>query len=198
MRVNVDMSINSLVDDLNSDNNNDDNNDNNNDTSINKKWQPKQWKIEYEKIVMMDLMGLKGYEIAERIGCTPQHVYNILGTDQAVAIQKSLINRVRKEALDMTQEIKEIQELTVTRLKKCLKDDDIFNESRLGFITRGIDVMKGTGEYLKNAPTNQVNNQFILPPSIADRFLEGLEKSDKARELLAGRDVTKLIESNNE
>lgn len=149
-----------------------------------KKWQPKEWRMEYERVVMMDLTGLKGYEIAEKTGYTPQHVYNILGCDEAIAIQKALIGRVRKEGVQITDELKEIQELTVKRLKACLKNDEVFRESRLGFIAKGIDVMKGMGEYLKNAPTNQVTNQFVLPPSVADRFLEGLEKSDQVRLML--------------
>lgn len=149
-----------------------------------KKWQPKEWRMEYERVVMMDLTGLMGYEIAEKTGYTPQHVYNILGCDEAIAIQKALIGRVRKEGVQITDELKEIQELTVKRLKACLKDDEVFRESRLGFIAKGIDVMKGMGEHLKNAPTNQVTNQFVLPPSVADRFLEGLEKSDQVRLML--------------
>lgn len=210
-KVYLDISINDLVEELSDDdnivhnstdvNNNSTRTDSDSDSPPNQKWQPKKWKLEYEKIVMMDLMGLKGYEIAEKMNCTPQHVYNILATDQAIEIQKALIGRVRKDGeTTIVDDIQQIQKLTVSRLKKCLTDDEIFKESRLGFISRGIDVMKGTGEHLKNAPTNQVNNQFILPPSIADRFLEGLEKSDRARELLKnkGTDITKLIESGSE
>jgi len=158
------------------------------------KWQPKKWTVEYEQIVLMDLMGLKGYEIAEKVGITPQHVYNILATDEAIAIQKAMIGRVRKKSFNITEELTEIQELTVQRLKNCLKDDETFKTSRLGFIGKGIDVMKGIGEHLKNAPSVQVNQQFTIPPSIADRFLLGLEKADEARRLRAGREVS-VVES---
>lgn len=185
-RVNVDMSINTLIDDFNSDNSENVIDIENIEVidSDNGKWQPKKWKPEYEYIVMLDLAGLKGYEIAEKTGYTKQHIYNILGTDEAQAIQRSLVHRTRKEGVDIAKKINRIQELTVTRLEKCLEDDDLFKESRLGFITKGIDVMKGTGEHLKNAPTNQVTNNFQLPPSVMDKFLVGLEKSDEARRLL--------------
>lgn len=186
MRVNVDMSSNELLDHYFKEEESEHEVIEMEEVSSNgsKKWQPKKWKPEYEKIVMMDLMGMKGYEIAEKTGFTPQHIYNILGCDEAIAIQKALIGKIRKESFNITDEIQEIQKLTVKRLKQSLKDDNIFNTSRLGFIAKGIDVMKGTGEHLKNAPTNQVINQFQLPPSVADRFLAGLEKSDEARKLL--------------
>lgn len=201
-KVQVDMSINSLVDELSNVLT---------PTSVaiieevdevefefsnNGKWQPKKWKMEYEKVVMYDLMGLKGYEIAEKMGFTPQHVYNILGCDEAIAITKALISRTRRDkGKDIAGNITEIQELTVKRLRDCLKNDDDFNESKIGFITKGIDVMKGVGDYLKQVPSTQVNNQFTIPPSVADRFLEGLEKSDRARELmLTGKEVG-IVES---
>lgn len=155
------------------------------DDNNNKRWQPKKWKVEYEKIVLMDLMGLKGYEIAEKMGYTPQHVYNILGTDEAIAIQRAMVGKIRESTFNMTDELNEIQKLTVKRLKQCLKDEDKFNTARLGFISKGIDVMKGMGEHLKHSPSNVVNNTFTLPASVADRFLEGLKKSDEARLLLA-------------
>lgn len=182
-KMNLDLSINELVDDLNesspdsvttiseSDN-------------IPQRWQPKEWNVRYEQVVMMDMMGLKGYEIAEKMGYTPQHVYNILGCDEAIAIQKALVGRVRKEGVNISEELDEIQRLTVRRLKTSLKDNDSFEKSPLGFIRAGIDVMKGMGEYLKNSPTEQITNNFTLPPSVADKFLAGLEKSDEARRLL--------------
>lgn len=184
MKLSVDMSVNELVDDFNNDTS-DQIVDEINETGVTKKWQPKEWRIEYEKIVMMDIMGMKGFEIAEKTGYTPQHIYNILGCDEAIAIQKALIGRVRKEGVNIVETLQEIQELTVKRLKDCLRDDNTFKESKLGFISKGIEIMKGTGDYLKNAPTNQVNNTtFQLPPSVADKFLLGLEKSDEARRLL--------------
>jgi len=153
------------------------------------RWQPKKWTTQYEEIVLMDLAGMKGYEIAEKVGLTPQHVYNILGCDEAIAIQKAMVGRVRKKTFNMTEVLGEIQELTVKRLKDCLVDDDTFKTSRLGFIAKGIDVMKGIGEHLKNAPNTVVNQQFQIPPSVADRFLKGLEKADEARALRSGREV---------
>jgi hypothetical protein len=158
------------------------------------RWQPKKWSTKYEEIVLLDLMGMKGYEIAEKVGMTPQHVYNILATDEAIAIQKAMVGKVRQKSFNITEELGEIQELTVKRLKSCLKDDDTFKTGRLGFIAKGIDVMKGLGEHLKNAPTTVVNQQFAIPPSVADRFLIGLEKADEARKLRSGREVG-LIES---
>lgn len=159
------------------------------------KWQPKKWKPEYEKIVMMDLAGLKGYEIAEKLDCTPQHIYNILSTDEAIAIQRALVHKIRKESVNITDEIEKIQKLTVKRLKDSLENDNIFKESRLGFINQGINVMKGVGEYLKNKPENEVNNNtFILPESVADRFVAGLEKSDEAQKLLKSKNSSREIE----
>jgi len=160
----------------------------------NGKWQPKKWSVQYEQIVLMDLMGLKGYEIAEKVGLTPQHVYNILGCDEAIAIQRAMVGRVRKDSFSITDVLQEIQELTVKRLKESLRDDDVFRTSRLGFIGKGIDVMKGLGEHLKNAPTTVVNQQFAIPPSVADRFLKGLEKADEARALRSGNEVA-VVES---
>lgn len=185
MKVSVDMSSNELLDEyFPNENGNEIEVEEVTDTETNtKRWQPKKWKVEYEKVVLLDLMGLKGYEIAEKMNITPQHVYNILATDEAIAIQKMMIGRVRKETFNITEELQEIEKLTVKRLKSCLKDDDTFKTSKLGFISKGLDVMKGLGTHLKNAPTTQVNNTFQIPASVADRFTEGLKKADEARML---------------
>lgn len=158
------------------------------DSGEKEKWVPKGWSAEYELIVMMHLAGKKGIEIARMTGYTPQHVYNILGTPQALAIEEAVIAKRREATIDIGDEIDKIQKLTVNRLRRSLESDDTFNKAPLGFISKGIEVMKGTGEHLKNSPTHEVrNNTFILPPSVADRFLEGLAKSDQARLLLSGK-----------
>jgi hypothetical protein len=192
MKVNVDMETNELIDHYFPDSDSKESEVEN--ESESKRWQPKKWKIEYEKIVLMDFMGMKGYEIAEKLNYTPQQVYNILGCDEAIAIQKMMIGKIRNQTFNMADELNEIQKLTVKRLKQCLKSDDDFKTSRLGFIAKGIDVMKGMGEHLKNSPTTQVTNQFTIPPSVADRFLEGLKKSDEAKALLqSGRNLGDVV-----
>lgn len=154
------------------------------------KWEPKEWRAEYEIIVMMSLRGKKGIEIANFTGYTPQHIYNILGTPQALAIEQAFIAKVRAEIVNIPEEIAEIQKLTVRRLRESLKDDEMFKKMPGTLLSKGLEVMKGTGEHLKNAPTTQNNTTFVLPASVADKFLAGLEKSDQARALLAkNRDI---------
>lgn len=150
----------------------------------NKKWEPKEWAAEYEIIVMMHLKGYKGVEIARTTGYTPQHIYNILGTPQAIAIETALIEKTREKTINIPDAIARISELTMKRLQDSLADDDMFKKMPGTLITHGLSVMKGTGEHLKNAPTVQTNNTFTLPASVADKFLAGLEKSDQARALL--------------
>lgn len=158
------------------------------DSGEKEKWVPKSWNAEYELVVMMHLAGKRGTEIARLTGYTAQHVYNILATPQAIAIEEAVIAKRREATIDINDEIDKIQKLTVNRLRRSLEDDNTFSKAPLGFISKGIEVMKGTGEHLKNSPTHEVrNNTFILPPSVADRFLEGLAKSDQARLLLSGK-----------
>src|SRR5262245_42336378 len=155
-------------------------------SKLQEQWTPKEWKVEYEIIVIMHLPphSKSGTEIAAITGYTPQHIYNILATPQAIAIENALIGALRKDVISVADEIKEIQKLTVKRLRQSLADDNKFNDAPLGFISKGIEIMKGTGEYIKAAPTNEIKNTFVIPASVADRFLSGLEKSDQARALL--------------
>lgn len=159
-------------------------------SKMQEQWVPKEWKAEYEIIVLMHLHGKSGVEIAAFTEYTPQHIYNILATPQAIAIENALIGTIRKEAISVTDEIKKIQKYTVKRLREALEDDNKFNSAPLGFISKGIEVMKGTGEHIRQAPTTEINNRFVIPASVADRFIEGLEKSDKARALLNAGSVS--------
>lgn len=153
-------------------------------------WTPKEWKVEYEIIVLMHLHGKSGVEIATITEYTPQHIYNILATPQAIAIENALLGKIRKEAISVTDEIQRIQKLTVKRLRESLEDDNKFNSAPLGFISKGIEVMKGTGEHIRTAPNTEIKNTFVIPASVATRFIEGLEKSDQARALLNAGSVS--------
>lgn len=158
------------------------------------RWTPTEWKAEYEVIVAMHVGGLSGVEISRKSGFTPAHVYNILGTPQAIAIENVLIEKTRSQTLDITQELQEIQTLTVSRLKHCLNSDYMFDKSPLGFIGKGIEVMKGLGEHLKPVSAPVTNNTFVMPASVMDKFLVGMEKSDQARAYLASKNYSNNIQ----
>ena len=164
------------------------------------KWVPTEWRIEYERVVAMDVIGLSGVDIATRTGYTPQHVYNILGTPQALEIQKLLIEQLRKNStVDIGKTLTEIEEMTVKRLKQALKDDDIFLKAPATWVGKGLEVMKGKGEHLKNAPTGVVNNYntAVMPESVWSKFIAGMEKADLAKQLSSGEIEDAVVVSDN-
>ena len=164
------------------------------------KWVPTEWRIEYERVVAMDVIGLSGVDIAARTGYTPQHVYNILGTPQALEIQKLLIEQLRKNStVDIGKTLTEIEEMTVKRLKQALKDDDIFLKAPATWVGKGLEVMKGKGEHLKNAPTGVVNNYntAVMPESVWSKFIAGMEKADLAKQLSSGEIEDAVVVSDN-
>jgi len=154
------------------------------------RWVPTEWRVEYEQVVALSVIGKTGIEIAAMTGYTPQHVYNILATPTAIEIQKRLIEKIRQRTRSIAEEIDEIEKLTVRRLRESLQDEETFKKYPMGLIGKGLEVMKGKGEHLKHAPTTQVNNTtFNLPASVAEKFLAGLEKANTALLLNSGEKV---------
>ena len=161
-----------------------------------KKWQPKEFRPEYERVVGYSFLGLSNEDIASKTGFGKQHVSNILNLPEAKALMMILSERQR-EKMEKTipEALEEINKKAIERVHALVHNDELFEKSPFAVVDRSLAVLKGTGHIQDGVRGgNTQNNFFQLPSEQAATLLEGLTKAQEAKRLHKGRDVTELSE----
>lgn len=108
------------------------------------KWQPRKWRVEYDRIVGMSVLGLANTEIAEKVGFCKEYISVILNLPEA----KILYNRLQQKLLEQQEAfipntLNYVAKKTAERLKQVIDNDDLFQKNPFAVIDRGMDVLKG-------------------------------------------------------
>jgi hypothetical protein len=164
-----------------------------------KKWVPKEWRPEYQRIVGYSACGISNIEIAQKLGFTKEHVSNILNLPEAKQLlAKITLKLAQNQDFNISTEMTQLVEQSFKRVKAVMNDDKLFEQSPFAIIDRGLEIMKGSGLLRgggNGAPPSLVGgnisnvNLFNLPPELSERLVEGLEKSNRAREIHAPREL---------
>jgi predicted transcriptional regulator len=162
-----------------------------------KHYRPKRWHPEFDLIVLASFMGKTNTEIAKEFGYTPQHVSNILSTSQAEEIRDSLREKISNQTeISISDRLKEISNVSLTRVETFLKNDELFEKSPFAFIDRAMRAAQIAQE--KNDPKFQVNinnqtNNNVLGNDAIDRIANALEVTTEVGLLHSGLDPSKRI-----
>ena len=161
-----------------------------------KKWVPKKWRPEYERVVALSAAGKSNKQIGEIVGFTKEHVSNILNLPQAEALMDRIIAAMnQRTVVDIPNELQYIAQKTVSRLKSAIDNDKLFEESPFALIDRGMKVVEGLRHLQgggNGAPTQapNVNNgtviNFNVPVAKADDLIAGLQKANEVKQIHAG------------
>jgi hypothetical protein len=154
------------------------------------RWQPQIWRPEYEAMVMQSIVGNSNTKIARAFSCTPQHVSNILNTDEAKNIKKAVLAEMRKEALSNAQDtLGAIAHKSLERLYDAVHSDALFEKSPFAVIDRGLRVMEHVGMIRPSkAPDGggiHVNGgrTVILTASASEQLAKGLDEANEVARL---------------
>lgn len=159
------------------------------------RWEPKEWRPEYQMVVTLSLMNFSGAQIAEimqekyNYSITVPHVYNILHCDKAKAILAQATNKI-VEVTQQTVEamLEETEKLASKRVLQLLKDDDIYMKNPFAVVDRAVKVLEGRGKLKREGSGFQQNNQANLffanlPDSVQKRIDRGLDRVALVEEL---------------
>ena len=158
------------------------------------KWQPKTWKPLHQTIVQFHCNNVKNKDIARLVRKTPEFVSMVLTTDKAVEIKQEFLAKMHEKLMhDIPSMMEDISKLTVRRIRESLENDEIFKNSPLGIIDRGIKIMEGIGkiktkaavEANVNVTDNSQKTTLLFSDKNQERILEALEKSNVVRRIHA-------------
>lgn len=156
-----------------------------------KKWNPKKWKADYDRVVAYHVTGKKNVEIATILGMTPVHVSNILNLERAQQLKAKLEQMLRERMeTNIPDTLEYVARKTTERIKQMIDNDDLFEKSPFAVIDRGMDILKGLN-HLKGggngaSPIN-VERAIIVSGDNAAALASGFDKADEARRINAGK-----------
>lgn len=166
---------------------------------IGKKWEPKKWRPEYDRIVAYSAMGKPNTWIAETLDFTPEHVSTILNTPEAVALMMKIQAKLRENIeVNIPDVLSELAGKAVSRLREVLMDDDLFEKSPFAVVDRGLDILKGLN-HLKGGGNganpvgggNTTNiGTVILAPGQKSDIMEGLERIAEVKRIHGGNNTS--------
>ena len=93
---------------------------------IRKRWNPKEWRPEYEAIVALSCTGTSHKLLAERYGYTPVHISNIVNSDVGKELSNIILQNLRKISTEsLPEKIGGMQAAAVKRMQEYLENDQI-------------------------------------------------------------------------
>jgi hypothetical protein len=123
-----------------------------------RKWQPGVWLPEYEMIVAESCKGRSNEDIANQYNFTPQHISNILNTEEARAIKQEVVKAIRSKSLELMKvQYSEIEEKSISNIHEVLHES-VTAENMFGMFDRSIVALKGLGKLQEEAKAGVVNN----------------------------------------
>lgn len=156
-----------------------------------KKWQPKKWKADYDRVVAYHVTGKKNIEIATILGMTPVHVSNILNLPRAQELKAKLEATLRERIeTNIPETLEYVARKTTERIKQMIDSDTLFEKSPFAVIDRGMDVLKGLNHLKGNgngASPISVERAIIVSGDNAAALVAGFDKADEARRINAGK-----------
>jgi len=150
------------------------------------RWQPTQWKPEYESVIALHAGGKTNKEIAVITGFHEVHISNILNCEQALAIKANYVKVIRE---DTEVNLKVIETKAMKRINEILDNDEIAQAHPLALFDRSLAFLKGTAKLIPDGSSltqNNTQNVNVFSDAMGEKILAGLVKSDEAKKLNAG------------
>ena len=154
-------------------------------------WQP-TWQPEYEAIVAESCLGKSNVALAEKYNFTPQHISNILNTEEARRIKREAIAAIRNASLSILEgKMAESAARAVENIHKVMHNDELLLNNPLAVMEKSLAVLKGLGKLQGDGTVinNNVNNIkadnaiINLGEEQQKTFMDGMEKALEAIEM---------------
>jgi hypothetical protein len=162
------------------------------------KWVPKEWRIEYDRVVAYSACGMSNVAVAEKVGLTKEHVSTILNLPQAKLLMQNIQLRLRDKVTEnIPTVLDEISKKGVQRIRDIIDDDEIAKKSPFAVAKLALDVMHGVGHLRGggNGSNNQspspfgvINNtnnttNIVLMPGQKSDIMDGFKKLTQVAEI---------------
>lgn len=146
---------------------------------LTRKWEPKTWLPKYEEIVLLKVQGWKNKQIANKLGCTPQSVANVLSCKQGRKLIAEYAQNIRNQGMSLAERKIELGLKAFERVEDYFKDDTEYEKRKGAMVDRAMKLMQGTGE-LKPDVQNNTNN-VVIGTDALEILTSAIEKSSRVR-----------------
>lgn len=158
-----------------------------------KKWSPRKWRAEYDRIVAYSVLGKSNVWIAEQMGFTKEYISVILNLPEA----QDLYTRLKKKVMEgmeasIVDDLQYVAKKAAKRMRQAVDDDDLFAKSPFAIINMGVDVLKGMS-HLRGGGNGSLSSDGGIPSmSIGQIVINNGQKSDLLEGLQKVAEVKKL------
>jgi hypothetical protein len=168
---------------------------------IKKRWNPKEWRPEYEAMVGLACTGLSYNEIGNRFGYTSVHVGNIVNSDMGKALQRIILDKLRKNNTEsLAERIDALKTKALSRVEHFINNDDYADKSPLAMFDRSFKFLTGSrvlsddkGDGANHNTPIQINNKTVIVTTETSKaFAEGIASLKRISELhnVDAKDIT--------
>lgn len=148
-----------------------------------KKWEPKEWRPQYEEIVLESARGASNKSLAEKHGVSPQTICNINRTEMARKIRSELVANLRSTGLGMQERRLLLADKALERIEEYFERDDVAEKNPGAMADRAMKLLTGVGQ-LKSEHEGS-RNVTVIGDVLGEKLIAALTKSDQVREKYA-------------
>lgn len=162
---------------------------------INRRWDPKEWRPEYEAMAALAATGMPHNEIAHRFGYKPPWISMILNSPKGKIVQQLIINNIRNAATTTitSDRILALQNQAFKRVEETLQNDDLASRSPMAIFGASMEILKKApifgspdGDTPKLPHGNVTNNIQV------NQFATGIDRRELDKSLEVANQVKAL------
>lgn len=165
--------------------------------SIKKRWDPKEWRPEYEAMAALAATGMPHSEIANRFGYTEAWLSSILNSPKGKIVRQLIVNELRSKAAQAItgERVQELQAKAFKRIEVIIEDDDLAKRSPMAIFGASMEILKKTpvfGADRDNLPINNPSSNITTNNQQVNIFAPGIDRDEINKSLQLANKVSEI------
>jgi hypothetical protein len=165
---------------------------------VNRRWDPKEWRPEYESMAALAATGMPHNEIAERFGYTAPWVSMIMNSPKGKIVRQLIINNIREASgkAITTQRIQELQARAFDNIEKVLNNEDLIERSPMAIFGASMEILKKAPVFGADEDKPSMNPSSITNIQV-NQFATGIDRRELDKSLEVANQAKLLNSSDN-
>lgn len=150
------------------------------------RYKPKRWHPEFNLVVIDSIKGMSNVEIGKKYGYTPQHVSNILCTEQAAELKESIGKGIQNHfKASFADEANDLGRQAFEHIKDFVKDDlNLKTKSPFAFVDKMMKVAVMTNTLSSNEKNSNNSNVTINQNNIEKAIVISSEAANNLKDAI--------------
>lgn len=162
---------------------------------VKKRWDPKEWRPEYEAMAALSATGMPHQEIAQRFGYKGPWVSMILNSPKGKIVMQLITNNIREAGSKTitSERVQRVLNKAFSRVESIIDDDDLALRSPMAIFGASMELLKKTPLLgIEGAPREEMKTPGAIHNTQINVFTPGVNRNEIDNSLKLANEVKQI------